>query len=104
MVATERAPVSDALSHPAIMASASAGLPVWPALILGVAWYLYRRMYVETLAIMAAFILIGVVLIAEGRDYVATAWWLTLLPGLVVAAVVLSTNRLSDAIGQGGRS
>ncbi len=43
-------------------------------------------------------------LIAEGRDYVATAWWLTLLPGLVVAAVVLSTNRLSDAIGQGERS
>lgn len=40
-------------------------------------------------------------LIAEGRDYVATAWWLTLLPGLVVAAVVLATNRLSSAIGQG---
>ena len=39
-------------------------------------------------------------LIAEGRDYVATAWWLTLLPGLVVAAVVLSTNRLSSAIGK----
>lgn len=42
-------------------------------------------------------------LIAEGRDYVATAWWLTLLPGLVVAAVVLSTNRLSEAIGAGER-
>lgn len=42
-------------------------------------------------------------LIAEGRDYVATAWWLTLLPGLVVAAVVLSTNRLSDAIGKAER-
>ena len=42
-------------------------------------------------------------LIAEGRDYVATAWWLTLLPGLVVAAVVLSTNRLSDAIGKAQR-
>ncbi|MCT2261983.1 ABC transporter permease [Brachybacterium muris] len=39
-------------------------------------------------------------LIAEGRDYVATAWWLTLLPGLVVAAVVLATNRLSTAIRQ----
>ena len=38
--------------------------------------------------------------LAEGRDYVATAWWLTLLPGLVVAAVVLSTNRLSNAIGK----
>ncbi len=43
-------------------------------------------------------------LIAEGRDYVATAWWLTLLPGLVVAAVVLSTNRLSDALGKADRS
>src|SRR5699024_3448530 len=43
-------------------------------------------------------------LISEGRDYVATAWWLTLLPGLVVAAVVLSTNRLSNAIGEAERS
>lgn len=40
-------------------------------------------------------------LIAEGRDYVATAWWLTVLPGAVVAVVVLATNRLSHAI-QGG--
>lgn len=37
-------------------------------------------------------------LIAEGRNYMATAWWLTALPGLVVAAVVLATNRLSNAI------
>jgi len=40
-------------------------------------------------------------LIAEGRNYVATAWWLTVLPGAVVAAVVLATNRLSQAIGGG---
>jgi len=37
-------------------------------------------------------------LIAEGRDYVATAWWLTVLPGLIVVFVVLATNRLSQAI------
>ncbi|MDA3644146.1 ABC transporter permease [Saccharopolyspora indica] len=37
-------------------------------------------------------------LIAEGRDYLATAWWLTALPGLVVALVVLATNLLSRAI------
>ncbi|GAA4195414.1 ABC transporter permease [Microbacterium oryzae] len=37
-------------------------------------------------------------LIAEGRDYVATAWWLTVLPGAVVVIVVLATNRLSQAI------
>jgi len=43
-------------------------------------------------------------LIAEGRDYVATAWWLTTLPGLVVVAVVVATNRLSQSIGRGSDS
>lgn len=38
-------------------------------------------------------------LIAEGRNFIATAWWLTVLPGLVVVAVVLSANRISQAIG-----
>ena len=42
-------------------------------------------------------------LIAEGRNYVATAWWLTVLPGLVVVLVVLATNRLSQAL-RGGDS
>lgn len=37
-------------------------------------------------------------LIAESRDYVATAWWLTTLPGLVVAAVVLAANRVAAAL------
>ncbi|EJF89135.1 ABC transporter permease [Bartonella tamiae] len=37
-------------------------------------------------------------LIAEGRNYVATAWWLTIMPGLFVIAVVISTNRLSHFI------
>jgi peptide/nickel transport system permease protein len=41
-------------------------------------------------------------LIAEGRNYVATAWWLTTLPGIVVAVVVIATNRLSQAINAGG--
>ncbi len=41
-------------------------------------------------------------LIAEGRNYVATAWWLTALPGLVVVIVVIATNRLSQAISAGG--
>ncbi|MGJ3508483.1 ABC transporter permease [Enemella sp. A6] len=40
-------------------------------------------------------------LIAEGRTYVGTAWWLTTLPGLVVVAVVLSTNRISREISRG---
>lgn len=42
-------------------------------------------------------------LIAEGRTYVGTAWWLTTLPGLVVVAVVLATNRLSHALAKGAR-
>nr|WP_315900933.1 ABC transporter permease [Microbacterium esteraromaticum] len=39
-------------------------------------------------------------LIAEGRNYVATSWWLTALPGLVVVAVVLSANRISHSLGR----
>lgn len=34
-------------------------------------------------------------LIAEGRNYIATGWWLTVLPGLFVIALVLSFNRIS---------
>ncbi|MFL1381511.1 MULTISPECIES: ABC transporter permease [unclassified Nocardiopsis] len=43
-------------------------------------------------------------MIAEGRDYVATSWWLTALPGLVVVAVVLSANRISATIARRGRA
>lgn len=39
-------------------------------------------------------------LIAEGRNYVGTAWWLTALPGLVVVLVVLSANRISHRLGR----
>lgn len=42
-------------------------------------------------------------LIAEGRNYIATAWWLTALPGLVVVAVVLSANRISHRLGRNSR-
>ncbi len=42
-------------------------------------------------------------LIAEGRNYLSTAWWLTTFPGLVVIAVVLATNRISRQL-SGGRS
>ncbi|WP_021025684.1 ABC transporter permease, partial [Comamonas sp. B-9] len=34
-------------------------------------------------------------LIAEGRNYISTAWWLTAAPGLLVAAVVLAANHIS---------
>ena len=42
-------------------------------------------------------------LIAEGRNYISTAWWLTTAPGLVVVLVVLSANRISQALGKVGR-
>jgi len=42
-------------------------------------------------------------LIAEGRNYLSTAWWLTTFPGMVVIAVVLATNRISRQL-SGGRS
>ena len=37
-------------------------------------------------------------IIAEGRNYVSTSPWLTVLPGAVLVAVVLSTNHLSHQI------
>lgn len=36
-------------------------------------------------------------MIAEGRNYMATAWWLTLFPGLAVVAVVLAVNAVGRA-------
>jgi peptide/nickel transport system permease protein len=35
-------------------------------------------------------------MVADGRAYVATAWWLSLFPGLAIALVVLSFNLLGD--------
>ncbi|MGW0018998.1 ABC transporter permease [Rhodococcus sp. NPDC003382] len=37
-------------------------------------------------------------LISEGRNYLAAAWWMTTLPGLVIVAVVLSAHRVGHAI------
>lgn len=42
-------------------------------------------------------------LIAEGRNYIATAWWLTTAPGLVVVLVVISINRISRALAEVGK-
>lgn len=41
-------------------------------------------------------------LVAEGRDFLALAWWMTTLPGLVIVAVVLSASRIATAIRKGG--
>ncbi|ROO89003.1 peptide/nickel transport system permease protein [Actinocorallia herbida] len=43
-------------------------------------------------------------LVAGGRDHLATAWWLTVLPGLTVAAVVVAAGRVSRALQDGGRA
>ncbi|GAB3450715.1 ABC transporter permease [Actinophytocola sediminis] len=38
-------------------------------------------------------------LVSQGRDFMAVAWWMTTLPGLVVAVIVVSFNRISTSIG-----
>jgi|GEM_PF-28626 len=42
-------------------------------------------------------------LIAEGRNFIATSWWITLLPGLVVVAVVLAAGHLGHVIRKASR-
>ncbi len=37
-------------------------------------------------------------LIAEGRNYLSTAWWLTTFPGIAVISVVLAANRISQQL------
>lgn len=39
-------------------------------------------------------------LIAEGRNYMMTAWWLTLFPGLAVIALGLAANQIGIALGR----
>lgn len=40
-------------------------------------------------------------LIADGRDYLSSAWWLTTLPGLTIVITVLAANRISRAFAEG---
>lgn len=42
-------------------------------------------------------------LIAEGRNYISTAWWMTTFPGLVVVITVLAANRISLALRGGAK-
>ncbi len=42
-------------------------------------------------------------MVAESRNYVATAWWLTTLPGAVIVVVVVATHRISKSLGNGRR-
>jgi len=43
-------------------------------------------------------------LVATGRDYIASSWWLTTIPGLVIAVTVLAGNRLARALDTEGRA
>ena len=38
-------------------------------------------------------------IIAQGRNLLGAAWWVTAFPGLVLLVVVLATNRISQVIG-----
>lgn len=42
-------------------------------------------------------------LVSEGRDFLATAWWMVTFPGLIVTMLVLAANRVARALEKGGR-
>jgi peptide/nickel transport system permease protein len=42
-------------------------------------------------------------LVAEGRDYLTVAWWMSLLPSLIVVLAVLSANRIGRALSSNER-
>ena len=37
-------------------------------------------------------------MLADGRIYISTAWWLALFPGLSIFVTVLGINLLGDAL------
>ena len=39
-----------------------------------------------------------VYMLASGRQYMGTAWWVTTLPGLAIFAVVLGCNLVGDGL------
>jgi len=39
-------------------------------------------------------------MVSSGRDYIQYAWWVSTLPGLAIASVVLGFNLFGDALGQ----
>lgn len=42
-------------------------------------------------------------LVSEGRDFLATAWWMVTFPGLIITMLVLAANRVARALEKGGR-
>lgn len=39
-------------------------------------------------------------MVSEGRSYIVTAWWLSVVPGVAILATVLSFNLLGDALAE----
>ena len=35
-------------------------------------------------------------MVAEGRDYISTAWWVSFFPGMAILLTVLATNFIGD--------
>lgn len=35
---------------------------------------------------------------AEGREYIATAWWLVVIPGMAIFLVITSLNVIGDCL------
>lgn len=42
-------------------------------------------------------------LVSEGREYLASSWWMTILPGLVIVLTVLSISRVSQILANLGK-
>ncbi|WP_160194719.1 ABC transporter permease [Devosia riboflavina] len=36
--------------------------------------------------------------VSDGRDYISTAWWVAIMPGIVISIVTLAINLLGDAL------
>ena len=39
-------------------------------------------------------------MVSDGRNFIASAWWVSLIPGLAVLVVVMSANMLGDALAE----
>jgi peptide/nickel transport system permease protein len=37
-------------------------------------------------------------MVADGRDYITRAWWVSLLPGVAIMVAILAFNTLGDWI------